>query len=376
MPHSSGGGGGSFGGGGGSSFSSGSGSGGSSGHTSKNFFQGADRYVYYHNGEPHYIYSDRDPSKGASKWRFLILLFYLPFLLVLVPIFSNALHRPAKLNTDYNTGIVVEDNAGVIKDTTDLEAAMEGFFDQTGIAPALVTVNNEDWQGEEYGYLTDYAYNCYLEHFNDERHWLIVYSEPKDPSEGDIYYWEGMQGDETDEILTEDNLNIFNQVFNDQLAEGERPDVASSLVMAFSSLENRTMKSGFSISRIFPAGIMLLFIVFHATGVITSLVRSGRYKNAVRVGLSSDEEACSSCGGRYVKGTSSACPHCGAPVGTKENVNIITGDRAESVPVSGMVNSYGTELYNGKVRAEDIDDSELPLSQRIKGIFKSKDDEE
>lgn len=376
MPHSSGGGGGSFGGGGGSSFSSGSDSGGSSAHTSNTYFEGADKYVYYHNGTPHYIYSDRDPSKGASKWRFLVLLFYIPFLVFIIPMISDSWHRPGKLDTDCDTGIVVEDNAGVIKDTTELEAAMEGFFDQTGITPALVTVNNEDWQVEEYESLEDYAYTCYLDHFSDERHWLIVYSEPKDPSDGDTYYWEGMQGDETDDILTVDNRDVFNHVFNKHLAEGQRPDVAASLVMAFTSLDTRAMMPSFSISRIFPAGIMLLFIVFHATCVIISLVRSGRYKNAVKVGLSADEGTCFSCGGCYVKGSCDTCPHCGAPIGKKEDIKITTGDKFESEPLSENLNSYGSALYNGKVRAEDIDDSELPLSQRVKGIFKSRDDEE
>jgi hypothetical protein len=371
MPHSSGGGGGSFGGGGGS-FDSGSGSGGSSYHTSENYFPGADRYVYYENGQPRYIYSNSDPAKGASKWRFLILLAYIPFFAFLFPLFSGVYNRPVRLDTGYETSIVIEDNANVLGERDELDRTMKDFFDRTGISPALVTVNNEDWEGGIYGSLEEFAYDCYLDHFGDEDHWLIVYSEPESPEDGDKYYWEGMQGDNTDDLLSKDCRDIFNHNLNKHLAEGDRPDVAGSVVLAFDSIESRIMKPYFNVRKAVPAVLVLLFLLLHAFIMIKSLLKMKKYKGAVRVGLNARELKCSSCGGSYVKGAFSSCPHCGAPIGAEEETEIITNNS----PRIENTDPFGSDPYSGKVRAEDIDDSELPLSQRIKGIFKSPGEEE
>ena len=387
MPHSSGGGGGSFGGGGGSFGGGSSGSGGSSSRVSKSYFPGATRYVYYDGGSPHYIYSDKDPAKTAGKWRYLFLLFYIPFFAFIAPLLSDIRHAPSKLEMDYDAKVVIEADAAIMGDMMDLAGALEDFRDETGITPTLVTVNNEEWEGRMS--LEDYAYNYYVNRFPDEKHWVIMYSEPKQPKDNDKYYWEGMQGDETDEILNDKYLDEFNSNLNDLLAQGNRPDVSGSVAKAFRNITPKVMKPYIAYGKVSIAVFFIGFILIHFAIMTVSLIKMGKYKNAVPVSLNIGETKCTSCGGGYVKGTCSTCPHCGAPIGREEDIHISTDfDRQEKtagVPAeSGAVatpipkNELDEYLYTntGKVRAEDIDDSELPLSERVKGIFKSKNDEE
>lgn len=194
MPHSSGGG--SHGGGSHHSSSSHSSShrsssGGSSSRirTSRTYFPGARRFVYYRNGVPNYVYSDTDLSKGPSKLRFLMLIFYVPFVLAAFLMIFTSFGVPEKLKVDYNSQIVIQDDANVLGDTTKLGDALEDFFNTTGISPAVMTVYNSDWE-DNYTDLEKYAYELYVNRFYDEKHWLIVYSQPKDPDDGfNNWYW-------------------------------------------------------------------------------------------------------------------------------------------------------------------------------------------
>lgn len=185
MPHSSGGG--SHGGGShhsssshSSSHRSSSGGGSSRIRTSRTYFPGARRFVYYRNGVPNYVYSDTDLSKGPSKLRFLMLIFYVPFVLAAFLMIFTSFGVPEKLKVDYNSQIVIQDDANVLGDTTKLSDALEDFFNTTGISPAVMTVYNSDWE-DNYTNLEKYAYELYVNRFYDEKHWLIVYSQPKDP---------------------------------------------------------------------------------------------------------------------------------------------------------------------------------------------------
>ena len=74
------------------------------------------------------------------------------------------------------------------------------FQAETGITPALLTVMPDDWQSH-YNDFSRFAYESYVNLFTDESHWLFCYS--GDPSsEFDDWQWEGMQGNDTDRVLT------------------------------------------------------------------------------------------------------------------------------------------------------------------------------
>ena len=175
MPHSSGGGSHSGGSHSGSGFSgSSSSSGGSSAkHIKHTSFPGARRYVYYENYRPVYVYADYDITEKRSPLRFLMLLFYLPFILFTFSMFAEAYHHPHKLPQNYDYKIVVEDKANVLGNTAELRNSLVAFYNRTGISPAVITVENSDWQGI-YSDLENYAYDLYVNHFADESHWLIV----------------------------------------------------------------------------------------------------------------------------------------------------------------------------------------------------------
>ena len=245
MPHSSGGGshgGGSHGGSHHSSHSHG-GSGRSARHVRSTYFPDARRYVYYDHHRPVYVYADYDITEKRSPLRFLMLLFYLPFILFTFSMFAEAYHHPHKLPQNYDYKIVVEDKANVLGNTAELRNSLVAFYNRTGISPAVITVENSDWQGI-YSDLENYAYDLYVNHFADESHWLIVYSTPDGYSSSDGFedwYWEGMQGNDTDDVLTESVTNSFNDELQKNLTARTRYTVSSAISTSFDNLTPTVM---------------------------------------------------------------------------------------------------------------------------------------
>ncbi len=127
------------------------------------------------------------------------------------------------LKMDYEThNICIEDNARILdKDTADmaqLNANLKSFKDKTGIEPYIITVYDSEWQ-DKYDNLGNYAYDLYVNRFSDEKHFLIVYSEPENADELLFvnWSWEGMQGNETDSIITAEKLDRFREDLQEYL---------------------------------------------------------------------------------------------------------------------------------------------------------------
>ena len=276
MPHSSGGG--SHGGGshgGGSHHSSSRGGGSSRPSISRQPYPGARRYRYYRHGRYHYFYSSRK-GKIFSPARLLLGFVYLPFL---IPVGSLLITPIAKRFQKYDTRIIVKDEANVIKDHSSLDNALSGFYQKTHITPAVVTVRNESWQSN-YSSLEDYAYDRYLAEFDDEMHWLIVYSEPTAPDEKfNDWYWEGMQGDDTDSVLTSYVTGQFNFDFQQRLEAGNT-DLGKNLADSFNVATNLAKKPGIlpPLSQIGPTLFMLGFLMFHAYFMLG--LNELKYRNA------------------------------------------------------------------------------------------------
>lgn len=270
MPHSSGGGS-SHGSHGGSSHHSSSGRGGSSFRESSSYFPGSRRYSYFYRGRTHYYYSNKSPND--SKFRFLLILFYIPFFFGIGVMTKQIFGKYAKIKVDYNDTIVVEDNIEVVKDEAGLYKSFADFQSKTGITPALVTIKYEDY-ALNYNSLEDYAYSEYLIRFNDEKHWLFVYEEVGDPDKisipvDSVHYpdpaepawaFEGMQGNDTDPILTTEVTDKFNAILRKKLLEGESPDKAFSY--AFDQITPTLMKFKWSPEMIAPL-FMFGFVVLH-----------------------------------------------------------------------------------------------------------------
>ena len=288
-----------------------------------------------------------------------MLLFYLPFILFTFSMFAEAYHHPHKLPQNYDYKIVVEDKANVLGNTAELRNSLVAFYNRTGISPAVITVENSDWQGN-YSDLENYAYDLYVNHFADESHWLIVYSTPDVYSSSDGFedwYWEGMQGNDTDSIITSSVAYDFtNDLHKRLLVEGTK--VNDAITDSFNALTPTVMKFRFD-GETFGIGIfMLLFVCIHAFFMVFFRPNANKYKGAKEVPLDGyyappqqtapqpqsvvmKQASCEYCGGVYTIGSCSACPHCGAPIQPQDyTVPIHNGTSTASTTDTTNINTH------------------------------------
>ena len=337
MPHSSGGGshgGGSHGGHGGSHGGSGS-----RGPTvSRTRFAGSRRYVTYNKGIPRYFYASKDYDPKYDKKRLLIILFYLPFLFFIVLSFKSIFPSVPK---DYDHNIVIKDDADVIANEWALQESLEKFIDKTGVTPSVVTVFDDDWS-EKYLSLEEYAFDRYLLEFDDEMHWLIVYSRPRNFTSDDSFVdwkWEGMQGNDTDPVLKKRELVKFNNDLQELLCD-DSMDAGTAITKAFSNFTKKISLMP-PLSAILMPLFMLGFVLFHAYFMLG--LNELKYKNAVpapeegiddisagsygeyeikseiaRIADEKGKKMCPYCGGIFTPPKNRRCPYCNAKL-TDEN---------------------------------------------------------
>ena len=330
MPHSSGGG--SHSGGshssGGSSYSSHSSGGGSSSgshsnrRTSSTPFPGSKMYLYYQDRQPRFIYSNYDIRKreisGIIASLFVLVILFVPIFVMCIAGMVLSFKKPEKISYYNNKkpDIIIEDNLGIFEDEKSLKRAMKDFFDETGIVPAVITVRNEDWN-QDYTSLERYAYHVYVDRFPDEAHWLIVYSEEIKPDGFNDWYWEGMQGDRTDPVLTEERANKFTESLHKRLLQREKYSVDEAIAATFQEYTPQMMNIIMNKTLFFSSLVtLLIFGGILAYSQATSGVKTKvpeQYKKAQLVNLTAVyQEACNYCGGVYIVGMHTECPHCGA----------------------------------------------------------------
>lgn len=328
MPHSSGGGshGGGFHSGGSFHSSSSHGSGGRSGpSTSRHYFPGAYRYVYYSHSRPVYFYGTGAVKKG--NWKSVCITnaaFILIWFLFGWAIFGDSFSAPSRLSMDYeDTRILIGDDASLLSDEEcdEIYDVFLEFQQKSGITPAFRTVYNEEWKGN-YSSLENYAYDMYVNAFEDESHWLLVYSEPENANGAfDDWYWEGMQGDDTDSIITQNLADTQGQAFQKYLTK-ESCSVGEALEKSFQEILPGLMDKKY----VDPEDVMLfvLFVIlpclFFAYRAISAFLTRGR-EGAIRCKTAKEkplEDKCEYCGGIYVHGLHESCPHCGAPIKAAE----------------------------------------------------------
>ncbi len=316
MPHSSGGGshsGGSHSSSSSSYSSSSSSSSSNATRTQNTYFKGAHKYVTYINGAPHYVYStSRTLNQPASKWRFLLILFYLPFFIGAFTVLKDSIVNPRRLPLKYDTQIIIEDNINAVEAEDVLKNSLESFLDKTGISVALLTENNAAWKNY-YMSMSTYAYDMYVQRFPDESHWLIVYTTDKNGDFED-WYFEGMQGNNTDPILTTDITNIFNNSMTKYLMQGYSVD--RSLIKALADIEAEGLfKVHVSKETLFVALIIGGFAALHMSFLLRD--PNKKYRNYIPCSETAvKEEHCEYCGSAYWPGTILECPKCGAPLQT------------------------------------------------------------
>ena len=319
MPHSSGGG--SHGGG---SHGGSHGGSGSSSRISKTYFAGASRYIFYNNGTLDEVYANVDPKQNAKTGR-VLLSTVVGFIGVIytIALLAGAFHNPSRMTTDYDTAIYISDGAHLmtVEEQGKLMTSLEKFQDETGITPCVMTVNNEAW--EDRSSLEQHAYDLYVERFKDEKHWLIVYSQPKNPDASfNDWYWEGMQGNDTDGILTDSYTNRFNKSLQKKLLKESKYSVGEAIGEAFDELTPVIMVPYISWGMIIGAAIL---VVVSTAGIVLIQIfmrkSEKKYSNMIKVDASEllQQAKCDYCGGVYIVGHHTTCPHCQAQI-TPENV--------------------------------------------------------
>ena len=321
MPHSSGGGSssGSFHSSSGSSHSSSSSS--NSSRISSRPFAGSTTYVYYSRGhEPRLMYTNGSPLASLKSTIVGILVTSFILLTILIILGFSGFHNPTKINTNYNTSIVIHDNNGVLstEEFSSITETFNEFLDKTGISPSLVTVNEEYVSNPDD--LENYAYDEYLKYFSDEKHWLLVYYS-SNGTQKDNWAFEGMQGNDTDNVLTDDVTYRFDRVMYASLHE-EGTSFYEALTHSFNEITPTIMDKSYHLDTvqifvgIFVAAIFGFFIISQ----IISLNSHKKLQKAVKIPTEEPElKKCLYCDSSYYAGTIDHCPNCGAPVEFPKN---------------------------------------------------------
>lgn len=331
MPHSSGGSSHSSGGhsgGGGSSHSSGgsSHSGGSSSSSynrvsfKENSFAGATRYVHYSNGSSKIVYANKKELKRADAPRWFCGIFYIPFIVAIFVMLFQSITFVRKLDT-YRQTSTIQDSLNILgdeADMVDLKNAIRNFYDKTGISICVVTISNEKWK-ENYSSLEDFAYDYYVSNIYDEDHWVLAYSQQEDINFSDKdfvdWYYEGMQGDNTDAIINAKFLDRFNSEMQKNLTRVDGQNIAKAISKTISNNLAYIPVNKLHIVwvNLGPALIMMAFISFHAYFMI--FAGTGTYKKEYKeCPKGAEPKNCEYCGGLYYLGTVTKCPHCNAPI--------------------------------------------------------------
>ena len=322
MPHSSGGGhgGGGFHGGG---FHSGSHSSSSSRVStvrySRSYFPGAICYVYYDRRfRPHVWYADRyQNGQKRASWITVIVMAII-LLVPLVFILFSGIHKSSPLKMNYDNTIKIVDTADVL--TAEQEEALSKTFiefrELTGITPAFESVSDISYYD-----LENYAYRSYVLKFNDEKHWLIVYS---DISNGSDWAFEGMQGNDTDPILT----TYLTDKFNEEVLEGlinKSSDPFTAFNNAFTSFNGYVMKPYYHLETgmIVFAVLWTCIMGYCITSQIMNNIIAINIKDSVTLEEEPELKKCPYCDSPYYAYTIDRCPKCGGEVDfpKKKNIN-------------------------------------------------------
>ncbi|MDE6742466.1 MAG: NUDIX hydrolase [Lachnospiraceae bacterium] len=243
-------------------------------------FPNARRFRYYdRRGRERYLYGSQMPTKTSLFSLIFSLIFFIPFILgsIYSVICVFLVFMPTKpLKPDYEpTDVHTMDRACVMIDNSDsLEEILREFEDETGISPYVITVFDEDW--EYYDELWEYAYEIYNNLFSDEQHFLIVYSEPEITTDLDFvdWSWEGIQGDDTDKILTEANMERFTEDLHDNLLR-DSYSVGEAFEKTFKNSLTYVMKknnNGDAVATILFVIVWNTFIIFAISTVIKSYI--------------------------------------------------------------------------------------------------------
>lgn len=281
------------------------------------YFPHSRRYVYYRHDGPHYIYVDRDIRQQDNKLslKSFIFLTIISVILIFISVmmFFSTKVTPSKVVTSDVPKIV--DSANLIEDETSLNKSINEFYELTGIPVVVKTTNNEEWINN-YGDIENYAYEQYLIELDEEGGWLILYSEPKEKADYNDWYWNGMQGNYTDDILTNSIVDEFNNNLNRELYRNNGFDVA--LISSLDLISQTCMNTRTDTEAYIGAIFFLVFGLIIMIATIASCIQQKKeeenrgYKDSELKEVKENEvlETCPFCGKEFFKGNFKKCPYC------------------------------------------------------------------
>ena len=126
------------------------------------------------------------------------------------------------------SGSHVTDNAGVIGDESSVNSAMSSFESNTGVSPAIITIQNT-LSGDDF---RQYARNLYDNSFSDQNHVLVVYQLTPQGT----WSWTCVFGSNTGSVFTQDRINTFQ---SDLTSAFSSSSVDSALVTAFNNAQGQ-----------------------------------------------------------------------------------------------------------------------------------------
>ncbi len=296
-------------------------------------FTGSRTFEYTSRGKRHRIYSNEaiTASELVSSSFFRTIMLSVPLILLTVLLFayignSVVIPRKAIVHTE-EFPFVVQDGVNVLGEGSELKEAVQSFRKKTGVVPAVYTVHNEEWN-ENYTSLENFALDIYMQNFQDEVHWVIVYSEPESPKkEFTDWYWEGIIGDDTANAVPQIYIDDFNENFQKNLlANGDNVDLALADALNELTASVKPFRVNLNSDTVQPILMILLIVSVLAYFTKKSLTSFFVLRNAegFREIVGSNTPAvtetvealcveCSYCGRLYgIKENENRCPHCGA----------------------------------------------------------------
>ena len=182
------------------------------------------RYWYHTPRGIKTILAEEEPTEeGLKKYKLhtIVSIIILSFVSIALLLSIYLIARPRhKLPLPKDSKSIVVDNLNLLTDgeKISLLESCDNFRDKTGI-PVAIYIDSQDiiYKSSEYPTLQDFAYDYYIKTFNDEKHWLLVYTKTNDDEFGIDWRFEGMQGNDTGSVLTTSNTDKFNKEFDKNL---------------------------------------------------------------------------------------------------------------------------------------------------------------
>ena len=262
------------------SFSSNGSNGTPSTHISSKPFPGATRYVFINRyGHSSYFYSSTEPKKksiGEIISIMAIIFVALAFVCTML-IFSS---YPTKLSEDKcnERGTYFYDVADVVKDRVSFNEKMSSFHEKTGVEPYLYTTTEMMFPSSVYGALSKdtfeaFAYDTYLDFFNDEGHYMIFYVLT---NTGDRM-WIEMAGTDTINLLDDEVFKSFQENMQTKLynSEDESLAIADCLLIMADEAFVRTK------SDIFMFVLAIVIAVGGTVGIVIGTISSIKQARAI-----------------------------------------------------------------------------------------------